>query len=117
MTSGVDPSALVTTNGDKIVKTLLPEKRPPDSVVLRGAGYVDLDLARVARPRPQRRCRRRAQDTTLTMYATDGTPVARYHLENAWPSKVEHGGLASGGTSSVMETVTLVCDRIRRVAV
>jgi hypothetical protein len=23
------------------------------------------------------------------MYATDGTPVARYHLETAWPSKLE----------------------------
>ena len=30
------------------------------------------------------------------MYATDGTPVARYHLENAWPSKLEIGQLTSG---------------------
>ena len=28
---------------------------------------------------------------SLVMYATDGTPVARYHLEMAWPSKLEVG--------------------------
>jgi|tagenome__1003787_1003787.scaffolds.fasta_scaffold20895275_2 hypothetical protein len=26
-----------------------------------------------------------------TMYSTDGTPVARYHLEMAWPAKIELG--------------------------
>jgi hypothetical protein len=26
-----------------------------------------------------------------TMYSTDGTPVARYHLEMAWPAKIEVG--------------------------
>ena len=35
MTSGADPSILVTTSGEKVVKTLLPAKRPPDTVVLR----------------------------------------------------------------------------------
>ena len=26
-----------------------------------------------------------------TTYSTDGTPVARYHLETAWPAKIELG--------------------------
>jgi len=117
MTSGADPSILVTTSGEKVVKTLLPAKRPPDAVVLRRGLTTNTDLAawhdlvldgNVAAARI---------DATLTMLASDGSPVARYHLENAWPSKLEHGELTSGGTSLVMETVTLVCDRIQRVAV
>ena len=56
------------------------------------------------------------KNTSLIMYSTDGTPVARYSLENAWPSKLDTGQLKSGTTSFVTETVTLVCDRIRRVA-
>jgi hypothetical protein len=32
-----------------------------------------------------------AQGHGLVMYATDGTPVARYHLEMAWPSKLGIG--------------------------
>jgi hypothetical protein len=32
-----------------------------------------------------------AQGHGLVMYATDGAPVARYHLETAWPSKLKIG--------------------------
>lgn len=54
---------------------------------------------------------------TLTMYDTYGKPVARYHLESAWPSKVEIGGLTAGAAGHVLyETVTLTCEHIRRVA-
>ena len=33
---------------------------------------------------------------SLVMYDDDGKPVARYHLENAWPSKIELGALRAG---------------------
>lgn len=71
------------------------------------------------------------KSASLVMYDYDGKPVARYHLENAWPSKVEVGGLsgqgnvsdfqflkarASGGGEVAMETVTIVSERIQRVA-
>ena len=113
LTSGADPSTLVSTSGEKIVKTLLPSNRMPDSVVLRRGLSDSLELAAwhdlvldgdVAGAR---------KNATLTMYQSDGTPVARYHLENAWPSKIDSASLTSGGTSFVSETVTLVCDRIR----
>jgi hypothetical protein len=42
--------------------------------------------------------------------------VARYSLENAWPAKLGIGSLTVGSSSVVMETVTLVCDRLQRVA-
>ena len=80
------------------MKTLLPGKRMPDSVVLSRGLSDSLELAAwhdlvlngdVAAAR-----RRDADDVP-----GDGTPVARYHLENAWPSKLEIGELTSGGAS------------------
>ena len=52
---------------------------------------------------------------TLTMYDSDGTPVARYHLEDAWPSKVEISGLKAGASEVLYETVTLTFDDIQRM--
>jgi phage tail-like protein len=53
---------------------------------------------------------------SLVMYSTDATPVARYYLENAWPSKLEVGALKAGASEVLMETVTIVCEHIQRVA-
>jgi len=48
-----------------------------------------------------------ARQTTVVVFAHDGSPVARYHLENAWPSKLEIGGLKSGSTEVAVESITL----------
>lgn len=55
----------------------------------------------------------------LTLQIHDGAskPVPRYYLENAWPSKIEIGGLTAGGSTSMMETVTMTCEFIQRVSV
>jgi phage tail-like protein len=53
---------------------------------------------------------------SLVMYSTDGKPVARYYLEKAWPSKVEISALKAGASEVLMESVTLVCEHIQRVA-
>jgi phage tail-like protein len=53
---------------------------------------------------------------SLVMYNTDGKPVARYHLENAWPSKIEVGGLKAGASEVLTESATIVCEHIQRVA-
>jgi len=47
------------------------------------------------------------KDAVVVMYDTAGKPVARYHLENAWPSKLEIGGLKSGSTEVAVEGITL----------
>jgi len=54
---------------------------------------------------------------TLDMDDQNGKPVARYHMENAWPSKVEVGALKAGTSEVLMETVTIVCEHIQRVSV
>ena len=53
---------------------------------------------------------------SLVMYNTTGDPVARYNLENAWPAKLEIGALRAGASSVLLETVTLVCENLQRVA-
>ena len=54
---------------------------------------------------------------SLTMYNTKGEPVAKYHLTDAWPSKIEIGALKAGASEVLMETVTIVCERIQRMSV
>ncbi|MEZ0092232.1 phage tail protein [Streptacidiphilus sp. EB129] len=41
-----------------------------------------------------------------------GNPIITYLLENAWPSKLEIGGMKAGATEVVTETVVLHCDSI-----
>lgn len=53
---------------------------------------------------------------SLVMFDAAGKPVARYHLENAWPSKIELGALRAGSSEVLTETVTIVCDHLQRVA-
>jgi phage tail-like protein len=61
------------------------------------------------------RTREARKNAALVMYDTAGEPVARYHLENAWPSKLEVSSLKAGA-SDLFETVTLTCDSTKRVA-
>ena len=56
------------------------------------------------------------KNASLVMYSSNGQPVARYHLANAWPSKLEVGALKAGASEVLMETVTLTCEHIQRVA-
>jgi hypothetical protein len=53
-----------------------------------------------------------ARRATIVVFAHDGAPVARYHLENAWPSKLEIGTLKASDTSVVAERLTLTFDRV-----
>jgi phage tail-like protein len=41
-----------------------------------------------------------------------GQPLITYVLENAWPSKLDIGGMKAGATEVVTETVVLNCDQI-----
>jgi phage tail-like protein len=55
---------------------------------------------------------------SLTMYNLAGDPVARYHLTDAWPQKIEIGALKSpSGVSALTETITLICEFLQRVAI
>ena len=55
---------------------------------------------------------------SLTMYNSTGAPVARYHLTDAWPQKIEIGAFKDkSGDSVLTETITMTCEFLQRVAV
>ncbi len=53
---------------------------------------------------------------SLVMFDAANEPVARYHLFNAWPSKIELGTLRAGSGDVLTETITIVCDHLQRAA-
>jgi phage tail-like protein len=59
------------------------------------------------------------RNVSLTIF-TDGAVTAKYWLANAWPSRVQVTQVDLGNTKKpnevLMETVTLVCEYIQRVA-
>ena len=59
---------------------------------------------------------RGARTAFLTAYNSEGRPVAKWVLENAWPTKLEIGTLKSGTTQVLTESVTLVSEYMQRVA-
>lgn len=56
------------------------------------------------------------RETTFKLYGTGEDPTGAgslsYTLVNAFPSKVEIGGMKAGATEIVIQTVTLQCDEI-----
>ncbi len=107
----------ITTEADTagLLLKKLPGKRKPPTVTLRRALTTDTQLAawHEAAVVDPAAARKRA---TLVMFNTRGEPVARYHLENAWPSKLEIASPEPGSGGALNETVTLSCQRIQRVA-
>jgi phage tail-like protein len=110
----IEDVRLDTNRKHKLKK--LPGKRTPPTVTLKRGMTRNIELAAwhelvilgdvAAR-----------KNVTLTMYDVTGDPVVRYHLTNAWPSKLEIGALKAGASSVLMETVTLVAEFIQRVSV
>jgi phage tail-like protein len=53
----------------------------------------------------------------LRVYDAHGKPIGRYHLEQAWPSKIDVGVLSARTSPGQSETVTMTCEFIQRVGV
>jgi phage tail-like protein len=116
LTSGLDPSTLTLAQDKEGTLGLkkLPGKRKPPTVTLKRAKTKDLAVFEWHHDAFFRGAQAR-RSCTLTMYATDGQPTAKYYLENAWPAKIEISGLKAGASEVLYETVTLVCENIERV--
>jgi phage tail-like protein len=107
---------LIETTGDKLSLKRLPGKRVPPTVTLKRGKNKDMGIFAWHQSVVEGQLPAARKSCTLTMYATDGTASARYHLEAAWPSKVEISALKAGANEVLYETVTLTCDDIQRVA-
>ena len=56
------------------------------------------------------------KNVTLIFYNTEGSPVARFWLNNAWPSKYHLSALKAGSSEIIYETVTLTASSFHRVS-
>ena len=106
---------LESTDKDVLLKKL-PGKRMPPTVVLKRGKNNSMELWTWHESVLMGDMAAARKSCSLVMYTTDGRPVARYHMENAWPSKIEIGGLQAGASEVLMESVTIVCEHIQRVS-
>ncbi|GAA5030378.1 phage tail protein [Actinopolymorpha pittospori] len=116
ITTEVEPFDFDST--DQVVgpRKLLGKPKPP-TVVLKRGQTPSMELWNWHEAVVSGNMAAARKDCTLVMYAVDGKPVARYQLFKAWPSKLEIVTLKGGPTEALFETVTLVCERLQRLAV
>lgn len=116
ITTEVEPVELLESTDKEVMLKKLPGKRKPPTLTLKRGKNNSMELWMWHEAVLMGDIIAARKSCSLVMYATDGTPVARYHLEMAWPSKLEVGALKAGASEVLMETVTLVCEHIQRVA-
>jgi phage tail-like protein len=112
----VEPVELLESTEKEVMLKKLPGKKKPPTLTLKRGKNQSMELWLWHEAVLMGDIIAARKSCSLVMYATDGTPVARYHLEMAWPSKLEVGALKAGASEVLMETVTLVCEHIQRVA-
>ena len=113
LVSGIAPAdlELVIRGGEAQLK--LPGKRTPPTLTLKRGMTTSLELV-AWHERAQLDNGAARKNAVLTAYNVSGDPVARWNLTNAWPSRLQVNTLQAG---ELTETVTLVSERIERVAV
>ena len=115
ITTEVELAEYVETPTAPAVSKLPGKVKPPTIVLKRGMnGSLEMWSWHEAVLRGNMSAARRS--CSLTMYNAEGKPIARYYLEQAWPSKMELAGLKAGASEALMETVTLTCEHIQRVS-
>ena len=114
----VDPTESIATsssNPTEVIHSRQLGKPQPPTVTLKRAMTGSLELAAwfdtviSGSVAARRSC-------SVIMYGSDGKPVAKYWLENAWPMKLEIAGMKVGASKELTEIVTLTCDRLQRMA-
>jgi phage tail-like protein len=117
ISSTVEVVDYLSSNDKEVSFKKLPGKRNPPTITLKrgmcrnielNAWHELVVLGDVAGAR---------KTCSLTMYNTKGDPVAKYHLTEAWPSKIEVGAMKAGSSEVLFETVTIVCEFIQRVSI
>ncbi len=116
ITTEVEPVELMESTDKEVMLKKLPGKRKPATLTLKRGKNQSMELWLWHEAVLMGDIMAARKSASLVMYATDGSAVARYHLENAWPSKLEVGALKAGASEVLMETVTIVCEMIQRVA-
>ena len=116
ITTVVEPVPFLESSDKEVIYKQLPGKQLPPTIVLKRGKNNSMELWAWHEAVRMGDIVAARKSASLVMYNYDGQPVARYHMENAWPSKIEIGGLKAGASEVLMETVTLVCESIQRVS-
>jgi len=116
ITTEVEPVDFLESTDKEIVNKKLPGRYKPATVVLKRGKNNSMELWAWHEAVLLGNIVAARKSCSLVMYNYDGKPVARYHLEHAWPAKLEVGSLKAGASEVLMETVTIVCERIQRVS-
>src|SRR5262245_30634785 len=117
ITTEVKPVEHLESTDKELVLKKLPGKPEPATVELSRGKTSDMALWAWHEAVLQGDILAARKSASLVMYGADGKPVARYHMENAWPSIVKVGALKAGANDVLMETVTIVCETLQRVSV
>jgi phage tail-like protein len=115
ITTEVEPVDFLESTDKEVIFKKLPGKAKPPTIKLSRGKNASMELWAWHEAVLQGNIVAARKSCSLIMYNYDGAPVARYHLEQAWPSKLEVGGLKAGASEVLMETVTIVCEHIQRV--
>ena len=115
LSSGIAPAdlELVVKGGETQLK--LPAKRTPPTVTLKRGMTRSLEIVAWHELAQLDNAAAR-KSAALIAYNAAGTPVARWNLTNAWPAKLQLNTQGTGSAQVLMETVTLVSERIQRVS-
>jgi phage tail-like protein len=116
ITTSVEVVDFIESSDKSIVMKKLPGRMNPPTVVLKRGKNNSMELWTWHEAVLQGNMAAARRSCSLVMYNVDGKPVARYHLEDAWPAKIEIGALKAGASEVLMESVTLTCTHIQRVA-
>lgn len=116
ITTEVEPVEIMESTDKEVILKKLPGKTKPANIVLKRGKGKDMTLWQWHEAVLMGNIVAARKSCSLVMYDGDGKPVARYHLEKAWPARLEIGALKAGASEVVMETVTIVAERIQRVA-
>jgi phage tail-like protein len=112
----VEPVEYIATGTEGIVHTKQYGKTKPPTVTLKrgldSQAYMWSWHQGVLRGDPTARKTCSLQLFAASASPRSGQPLITYLLENAWPSKLEIGGMKAGSSEVVTETVVLHCDQI-----
>jgi len=116
ITTSVEVVDFIESSDKEVIIKKLPGKKNPPTLVLKRGKNAGMELWGWHEAVLSGNMAAARKSCSLVMYNVEGKPVARYHLEHAWPAKIEIGALKAGASEVLMETVTMVCEHIQRVA-
>jgi phage tail-like protein len=110
ITTKVDPVEFMKAEGRYVIPKLPGE---PQALTLKHGASATMDMW-VWHEAARNGLMSGRKNVAMLVYTGAGDPVARYHLEQAWPSKLKLGGRNAEAAEIVVEHVTLTYDRMKR---